>query len=148
MARLQRWAEPQRARILFSACRVFAHTRPGRSLKTYEVWVRGRVTDEHVTQALAGVDTPVGVCRARAVEVLGGAGPRTRLRIVLDEGRNRHIRRLFGALHDPRFGTPLKVLELKRTAVGELTLDIPSGQWRVVTSDETALCLAGARATR
>ena len=28
-----------------------AVTRPGRILKTYEVWVRGRVTDEHVTQA-------------------------------------------------------------------------------------------------
>ena len=115
-----------------------ALTRPGLSLKTYEVWVRGRVMGEHVAQALAGVDTPAGVCRARAVEVLGGAGPRTRLRVVLDEGRNRHIRRLFGALRDPRFGTPLKVLELKRTAVGDLTLDIPSGQWRLLTSDEAA----------
>ncbi len=117
-------------------------TRPGSVHKTYEVWVRGRVTDEHVAQALAGVDTPAGTCRARSVEVLGGAGPKTRLRVVLDEGKNRHIRRLFGALRDPRFGTPLKVLELKRTAVGGLSLDIPSGRWRFLSDEEAAGLLA------
>ena len=112
-------------------------TRPGAMLKSYEVWVRGRVTPEHVEQALAGVDTPVGRCKARVIEVLGGAGPKTRLRVVLDEGKNRHIRRIFGALRDPRFGTPLKVLELKRTAIGELTLDVASGRWRFLSEEET-----------
>lgn len=118
-----------------------ALTRPGQHLKTYEVWVRGRVTDEHIAQALAGVDTPVGVCRAHSLEILGGAGPKTRLRVVLDRGKNRHLRRMFGALRDPRFDTPLKVLELQRTAIGGLTLDVPSGQWRPLTSDETSRLL-------
>jgi len=80
-------------------------------------------------------------CRARAVEVLGRAGPKTRLKVVLDEGKNRHIRRLFGALQDPKFGTPLKVLELKRTAVGGLELDVPSGQWRFLSDAEAARLL-------
>lgn len=115
-----------------------ALTRPGRSLKTYEVWVRGRITDEHVAQALAGVETAVGPCRARAVEVRGRAGPKTRLRVVLDEGRNRHIRRLFSALRDPRFGTSMKVLEIKRTGVGDLSLDVASGKWRLLTPEEVA----------
>ena len=116
---------------------VDALTRPGRLEKTYEVWIRGKMTQEHVTKALAGVETPEGLCRARSVELLGGAGPRTRLKVVLDEGKNRHIRRLFGALKDPRFGTSLKVLELKRTAVGDLALDISSGKWRFLTPEET-----------
>ena len=118
-----------------------ALTRPGAILKTYEIWVRGRVTAEHVDEALAGVDTTVGKCRARAIEVLGGAGPKTRLRVVLDEGKNRHIRRIFGALRDPRFGTPLKVLELKRTAIGDLTLDVASGRWRFLDGGEVARLL-------
>jgi 23S rRNA pseudouridine2605 synthase len=106
--------------------------------KTYEIWVRGKVTPEHVAAALAGVDTPEGLCKARSVELLGGAGPKTRLKVVLDEGKNRHIRRLFGALKDPKFGTPLKVLELKRVAVGGVRLDVPSGKWRFLSLEEVA----------
>lgn len=123
-------------------------TRPGGLVKTYEVWVRGRVTAAHVEAALAGVETPEGLCRARSVELLGGAGPKSRLRVALDEGKNRHIRRLFGGLKDPRFGTPLKVLELKRTAVGGLTLDVPSGKWRFLTDEEASGLLSGAALRR
>ncbi|MBI3288934.1 MAG: hypothetical protein HYZ74_05395 [Elusimicrobia bacterium] len=118
-----------------------ALTRPGRLEKTYEVWIRGKVTPEHIAQALSGVDTPEGLCRARSVELLGGAGPKTKLKVVLNEGKNRHIRRLFGALKDPKFKTPLKVLELKRTAVGGLVLDVPSGKWRFLTPEEVSRLL-------
>ena len=114
-----------------------ALTRPGGTLKTYEVWVRGLVTPEHVGQALRGVETPEGLCRAKGVEILGRAGPKTRLKVVLDEGKNRHIRRLFGALQDPKFRTPLKVLELKRVAIGSLALDVPSGAWRFLEDAES-----------
>ncbi len=121
---------------------VDALTRPGRLTKTYEVWVRGRVTPEHIAQALHGVKTPEGLCKVQSLELLGGAGPKTRLRVALHEGKNRHIRRIFGALKDPEFKTPLKVLELKRISIGDLALDIPSGQWRFLTSAETARLLA------
>ena len=117
---------------------VDALTRPGGLPKTYEVLVRGLVTREHIELALAGVATAAGTCRARSVEVLGRAGPKTRLNVVLDEGLNRHIRRLFGAMKDPKFGTPLKVLELKRIAIGALPLDVPSGQWRFLTPEEAS----------
>jgi 23S rRNA pseudouridine2605 synthase len=62
--------------------------------------------------------------------LLRAFGARTVLSLVLDEGKNRHVRRMFGALKDPRHGTPLKVLELKRIRFGPLTLDLPSGNWR------------------
>jgi 23S rRNA pseudouridine2605 synthase len=107
-------------------------------MKTYEVWVRGHLTDEHLAAMRAGVLTPIGMLKAASVQRAGGAGPKTRLVVELDEGRNRHIRRMFGALRDPERGTPLKVLELKRTAIGPLQLDVESGQWRMLTSAEDA----------
>lgn len=115
---------------------VEALTGPGSPPKTYGVWVRGRVTAEHLARVTLGVETPVGTLACLSCEPRGGAGAKTRLEVVLDEGRNRHIRRLFGALADPERGTPLKVLELKRAAVGEVVLYIPSGGWRPLTAAE------------
>ena len=65
---------------------------------------------------------------------MGGA--KTKLKIVIDEGKNRHIRRLFGAMNDPKFGTPLKVLELKRISIGSFKLNIESGKWRYLLVEE------------
>jgi 23S rRNA pseudouridine2605 synthase len=39
-------------------------------------------------------------------------------------------------MKDPKFGTPLKVLELKRVSIGSFELDIESGKWRYLTVDE------------
>ena len=117
-------------------------SRPGRMIKTYEVWVRGRVTDEHLAAIRAGIPTPVGILSAVEIKRLGGAGQKTRLQVELDEGKNRHIRRMFGALNDPERDTPLKVLELKRIKFGNLTLDVPSGAWRFLTEVEVASLLS------
>ena len=113
-------------------------TQPHSLHKVYEVWVRGVVTTEHIQQALVGVATPAGLCKAISVDIMGGAAHKTRLHVVLDAGRNRHIRRLFGGLVDPVHNTPLKVLALKRIAVGGLQLgaDLESGAWRLVFTDE------------
>ena len=64
---------------------------------------------------------------------MGGA--KTKLKVVIDEGKNRHIRRLFGAMNDPKFGTPLKVLELKRVSIGDFEPSIESGMWRYLSLD-------------
>jgi len=101
--------------------------------------VRGCFTRGPAAACLAGLPTPVGLLRAASVAILGRAGPRTRLRLELCEGRNRHIRRMCGALRDPETGAPLKVLDLKRVAVGPLALDIPSGRWRFVAEAELGL---------
>ena len=92
-------------------------TKPGNCKKIYEIWVRGHVTDEHIIQARKGVDSIHGILKAKA-EKIGMGGAKTKLKIELEEGKNRHIRRLFGALKDPKFGTPLKVLSLNRVSIG------------------------------
>ena len=113
-----------------------ALTKPHGCVKVYEIWVRGHVTDAHIAQAKKGVESKHGLLKALVVEKLGSGGAKTRLRIIIDEGKNRHIRRLFGALKDPKFGTPLKVLELKRVSIGSFKLDIESGKWRFLTVEE------------
>lgn len=115
--------------------------KPGNFDKVYEVWVRGWVLPEHVDEALKGVETPIGVLKAKAVEVMGGAGPKTRVRVTLDEGKNRQVRRIFAAMRDQKFDKPLKVLELKRVRFGPQVLDVGSGEWRYLDETETRTLL-------
>ena len=117
-----------------------ALTKPGGCIKLYEVWVRGHVTDEHIAEAKIGVESKHGLLKAN-VEKIGMGGAKTKLRVALNEGKNRHIRRLFGALRDPKFGTPLKVLELKRISIGSFKLNIESGKWRYLTVEEERMLI-------
>jgi 23S rRNA pseudouridine2605 synthase len=111
-------------------------TRPGVCTKTYEVWIRGRVMEDHIRQIREGVLSKGEILSAVRIELKGGIGPKSRLLVILDEGRNRHIRRMFGCLRDPERGTALKVVDLKRIAFGVLILDIPSCEWRFVRGEE------------
>jgi len=113
-----------------------ALTRPGNCQKVYEIWVRGHVTDEHIAKAKNGVESKNGLLKALVVEKIGMGGAKTKLKIVIDEGKNRHIRRLFGTMSDPKFGTPLKVLALKRVSIGSFGLNIDSGTWRFLSREE------------
>lgn len=115
-------------------------TRPGNCTKLYEVWVRGHVTDEHITQAREGVESKHGLLKAK-VEKIGMGGAKTKLIVELNEGKNRHIRRLFGALKDPKFGTALKVLELKRISIGSFELNIESSKWGYLSVEEEKMLL-------
>ncbi len=110
-------------------------TKPGNCKKIYEIWVRGHVTDEHIKMAKKGVDSIHGLLKAKA-EKIGMGGAKTKLKIELEEGKNRHIRRLFGALKDPKFGTPLKVLSLNRVSIGSFKPTIESGKWRYLSVEE------------
>ncbi|RXJ77909.1 pseudouridine synthase [Arcobacter sp. F155] len=113
-----------------------ALTKPGNCNKIYEIWVRGHVTDEHILTAKKGVDNKYGLLKALKVEKIGSGGAKTKLRVQIDEGKNRHIRRLFGSLKDPKFGTPLKVLNLTRVSIGSFNLDLESGKWRYLSLEE------------
>jgi 23S rRNA pseudouridine2605 synthase len=110
---------------------------PGNFAKEYQVLVRGHVNEDHVAQLISGIETPSGLLRCAAVKDLRYIGPKTRLSMVLSEGKNRQIRRVFGALKDASKGTALKVLDLKRVKFGPVSLDVPSGQWRFLSEAET-----------
>jgi len=115
-------------------------TKPGSCHKIYEVWVRGHVTPDHIARILEGVKVGEDRLKAVSIRITGGVGAKTKLEVELDEGKNRHIRRMFGALKDLKFGTPLKVLELKRFQIGDLKLDVESAKWRFLTeAEETKL---------
>lgn len=67
---------------------------------------------------------------ARRASLLRAGEKNAWLEIVLDEGRNRHIRRLLAA-HG------IGVLRLVRVAIGGLALgDLPKGQWRHLLAGE------------
>jgi len=118
-----------------------ALTKPGNCMKVYEIWVRGYVTEEHISAALKGIENKGEILKAKHVEKIGAGGAKTKLRVEIDEGKNRHIRRLFGALKDPKFNTPLKVLKLERVSIGDFQLDLTSGEWRYLSVDEERMLL-------
>lgn len=99
--------------------------------KTYHVQI-STVADEHFIRALVkGVRAEgEGMLRARLASVLRTGEKNCWLEIVLDEGRNRQIRRMMQALG-------VTVLRLIRVAVGPLQLgDLGKGQVRTLTASE------------
>lgn len=116
-------------------------TKPGWCVKIYEILVRGHVSDEHIKQALTWVQSPVWILKAKVVEKIWNMWAKTKLRVQIDEGKNKHIRRLFGSMKDQKFNTPLKVLSLTRVSIGNLQLDIESGKWRNLSLDEEKMII-------
>jgi 23S rRNA pseudouridine2605 synthase len=83
--------------------------------KTYHAQVAGRPTREDIQQLLKGVWLSDGHVRARRVRRLKSQGESTWLEIVLNEGKNREVRRMLARLQH-------KVLRLKRVALGPVQL--------------------------
>lgn len=105
--------------------------------KVYHVQVGVVPTDTLARQVVDGVDVSLpapagGTERLAAVRasVLRTGGRHGWLEIVLDEGRNRHIRRLLAALG-------VDVLRLVRVAIGGVLLGgLAKGAWRPLTAAE------------
>lgn len=100
--------------------------------KTYHVQV-DTVPDETLLARIAqGTQVEGERLAARQVALLRHGEKSAWLQIVLEEGRNRHIRRLLQA-----FG--IGVRRLVRVAIGELVLgDLAKGQWRALAPEEVA----------
>ena len=99
--------------------------------KVYHVQL-DRVADEALLERLrAGVDTAEGErLDLKRVDVLRSGGRTSWLEIVLDEGRNRHIRRMLAALD-------VEVLRLVRVAIGPLALGtLAKGAYRYLGREE------------
>jgi 23S rRNA pseudouridine2605 synthase len=99
--------------------------------KTYHVQI-GAITDEKILATLTGgIQTNDGdFLRALRVRILRTGEKNCWLEIVLDEGKNRHIRRMLRAMG-------INVLRLVRVAIGSLELgQLPKGSHRPLTTEE------------
>jgi len=98
--------------------------------KTYHVQISGRPGPDVVRKLEQGVGTRVGFLRVRKASILRQGTRNSWLEIILDEGKNRHIRRMLEALG-------IEVLRLVRVAIGPLALgDLSKGAYRDLTPRE------------
>ncbi|MDB5493234.1 MAG: pseudouridylate synthase [Phenylobacterium sp.] len=100
--------------------------------KEYLVRVTGQLTEGKLKQLRHGLRLDGRQLKPAKVTVVGDQ----RLRIVLNEGRNRQIRRM-GEL------VGLTVTDLFRVRIGPLQLgDLPEGRWRTLTAEERSRLLS------
>jgi 23S rRNA pseudouridine2605 synthase len=98
--------------------------------KTYHVQVRARQTEIRVSKLLQGVLSEGELLRVKSARTLRSGEKNTWIEIVLDEGRNRQIRRMFEALE-------IEVARLVRVAIGPLALGpLPKGKCRDLSPSE------------
>jgi len=98
--------------------------------RTYHVQIDRLPSENLLRQLELGVIVDGQSLGARSVHCLRSGHRNAWLEIVLEEGRNRHIRRLLA-------GFDIAVLRLVRVAIGALLLgELPKGQWRMLTVQE------------
>ena len=100
--------------------------------KTYHVQI-DRVPDEALLTKLANGALVEGHwLRFKSVHCLRSGLKNAWLEVILDEGRNRQIRRMLEACD-------VSVLRLVRVAIGRLALgELPKGHWRLLSEPEIA----------
>ena len=98
--------------------------------KTYHVQIDRTPDTDLLTALCEGVDDDGDRLSAVSAAALRVGARNAWIEIVLDEGRNRQIRRLLAAFD-------IKVLRLVRVAIGGLTLgDLAKRQWRVLDEQD------------
>jgi 23S rRNA pseudouridine2605 synthase len=98
--------------------------------KTYHVQVDCVADEDLARRVQAGTTVDGDLLAAKGVRVLRHGTRNSWLEIVLDEGRNRHIRRLLAALG-------VSVLRLVRVAIGSVPLgNLAKGAFRRLTPEE------------
>lgn len=101
--------------------------------REYAVRVLGRVDEQARESLLAGVMLDDGPARFSALDDLGGEGANAWYRVVISEGRNREVRRMFDAV-------PLTVSRLVRLRFGPVALPrgLARGRWVELLPGEVA----------
>ncbi|HEX4537541.1 MAG TPA: pseudouridine synthase [Candidatus Acidoferrum sp.] len=102
--------------------------------KIYHVQIAGQATPAMIEKLQQGFTVKDGeFLRVKRASVIRSGERNCWLEIVLDEGRNRHIRRMFETIG-------IEVLRLIRVAIGALKLgDLPKGEVRAVSAQEKLL---------
>ncbi len=98
--------------------------------REYRVTLAEEPSPEVVRQLREGVELDDGPARVRSLRPAGRGHHGVRVNVVLVEGRNREVRRMFEAVGHP-------VLRLDRVRFGPIQLDgLTSGRWRPLGADE------------
>jgi len=98
--------------------------------KKYLVTTVGEVAPEHIKEFLKGVYHDGEMLRVEQGRILKSNKSHSLVELVLREGKNREIRRLFEALG-------FEIERLQRVQIGPVKLgQLPRGKWRALTSAE------------
>ena len=98
--------------------------------KIYHAKIEGEITPEELKKLSSPMEIEGYMIKPVEVEVVTRSEGRTVLRMTLYEGRNRQIRRMCEAVG-------LNLLNLKRVAIGELTLgNLRPGKWKRLTASQ------------
>ena len=98
--------------------------------QTYTALVEGRPGADVVRALTAGVELEDGPAAALEARIVDTHGDRALVEVVMGEGRNREVRRMFDAVGHP-------VLRLVRTAIGPIRdRDLKPGEWRHLSVNE------------
>ncbi len=98
--------------------------------KEYLVTVKGCFTRAGLAALCRGVELADGPARPLSASLVSSSPQRSRLKLVIGEGRNRQVRRMLEALD-------FKVVGLQRVRYAFLTLKgVPRGRWRKLEKGE------------
>lgn len=100
--------------------------------KTYNVTLRGSITDEEVEHLRNGVEIEDYISGEAKVRILKIEPEKnqSRLEITIHEGKNREVRKMCQAIGK-------RVLALHRSKIGNIGVkDLPLGKWRYLTKEE------------
>lgn len=100
--------------------------------KTYHVTLNGIPSEDDLRRLREGIELSDGPTRPASARVLSEDGGRAVIEMVLTEGRNRQVRRMWAALG-------WRVKRLVRVAIGGLELgDLPAGACRELDAAEVS----------
>ena len=100
--------------------------------KRYYVVVDSYVSQDEITQLERGVVIEGGKTAPARIKVMNATPERTELTIIIHEGRNRQVRRMFETIGK-------NVVFLKRISVGDINLGpLKKGKYRMLTNEEVA----------
>ena len=107
--------------------------------KTYLARVTGHPGKAALGQLLTGIDLDDGPARALAARMIDRSDQSTLVEVVLGEGRNREVRRMFAAIGH-------EVEALVRIAIGPIRdPELRPGSWRHLSTAEVRSLYSGAR---
>jgi len=105
--------------------------------REYAVRIIGKLPEDKVRDLTRGVRLEDGMARFEELEERGGRGINNWYRVVLREGRNRVVRRMFDAV-----GYKVSRLMRVRFGVVSLPFGLRRGGWRELEDDQTGRILA------